>query len=1459
MSLAGRVAFNSRRTFDALRATRVGSGRTLKRRTLKDLRSRLDRATVALDSRIWPENRLILWPRTLESNRTAGKQARPMQLLPSSLHATPLEIPDHELIRRVGQGSYGEVWLARNVFGTYRAVKIIERSAFSDARPFEREFGGIKRFEPISRTHPGFVSILHVGRNQALGYFYYIMELADDVSSGQLIQPDTYGPRTLGSDLARRTRLPLTECLQIGLALTAALKHLHKHSLVHRDIKPANIVFINGGPRLADIGLVAAISEAATSLGTSGYAPPEETGSPSADLYSLGKVLYEISTGQGPERFPELPTELNAPSDLDLFARFNELVLRACDNNPQKRFPSAEAMTVALSQCQRTAPGVVPPDLNGPGVARAVAWSGQSERRLLTVLVINISTTVRADPEEARSFMDACLQAIRPVVQRYEGTVAQVLSDGVIASFGGAVACEDHARRGAHAALEIRQALEAQRSELRHKYHFGFELRMGLDTGLAITIRGGLDCLPVGDAVTRASWVTNLGGPGQLSITEETWKAVRDYFVIRSSGQHSSRGHAAEVEVYEVVAAREMRSRIEVGMESGLTPFVGRAKELALLHEGLADARAGRGRIALLAGEPGVGKSRLLLEFKRSVSDNEVCWLAGRSISFGSQMAYLPIIDLLRRLFGIEAADELDSIRARVEAQVQTLGEELQPALPFLKHLLSIEPCEEGVLEMEAQQRRVKTFEALRNLVLRNAQLRPVILVIEDLHWIDRTSEDFLVSLADSLSMAPVLMLLSYRPGYRVPFPERSFIARLTLQPLSAEESLAVARQTLTVTTLPDEVRKLVIAKAEGNPFFVEEMIKSLVEAGALQSLPGIDPASNTVSSLQVPDTIQDVIMSRIDRLEDAPRKALQLASVIGREFAVNLLETIADLSEPLAESLQKLKNLELIYERSVFPEYTCFFKHALTQEVAYNSLLLQRRKELHCLVAAAIEELHANRLPEFYGLLAYHYERGEEWERALEYLRRAAERCRGVGAHREEAFQLTRAMSIAQRLGQSALATDLRGQRGTAWVRVGLWREARPDLEAALAELPVENAGRRAEVLASLAGAYFWGLDTLGMQRCAVDGHALAEKAGRDDLAAELLAWLGAAQQSLGDLAAATDFFERALARGGGYSSAALAMYPLNLYFHGHLSEAVERARESALTCQSLSDMFAATFGHPHLGLALAACGRYSEAARVFEEAKQLGLKHEVWTFLARAVAMSAGFHLELFDFQGNELLAEEARERARSAGFNPSLVSANIDLVFNFARRGEIARAQRLEEETTTVAAQIGGWHQWLWALRLKQARAELAYARGDWSEALRWAEDAISASRARGRRKYVAVGLETRGKALVSLGRKTEAIADLRNALQMARLMGDPALLLRAATTLLATEGDDALLSEARATARKILAELPTEEMRRHFEAAEPVRLLGPNIRPGVPPPAGLPGALGTLNDYEIKTTS
>jgi hypothetical protein len=252
-------------------------------------------------------------------------------------------IPDHELLGRVGRGSYGEVWLARGVTGAYRAVKVVQRGSFSSDRPYDREFSGILKFEPVSRTHPGLVSILHVGRNHAAGHFYYVMEVADDVRTGQAIEPGQYLPKTLGEWL-KQGPLPLTECIRVGLALSDALTHLHGANLVHRDIKPSNIIFVDGLPKLADIGLVTDIGEKATFVGTEGYIPPEGPGSPGADLFSLGRVLYEVSTGQRCEEFPELPTDFRQRPDAELFARFNAVVLKACDPRPAHRHETAREL-----------------------------------------------------------------------------------------------------------------------------------------------------------------------------------------------------------------------------------------------------------------------------------------------------------------------------------------------------------------------------------------------------------------------------------------------------------------------------------------------------------------------------------------------------------------------------------------------------------------------------------------------------------------------------------------------------------------------------------------------------------------------------------------------------------------------------------------------------------------------------------------------------------------------------------------------------------------------------------------------------------------------------------------------------------------------------------------------------------------------------------------------------------
>ena len=273
----------------------------------------------------------------------SGQNAPP----PANLQVTPV-VSDHALIRLIGKGSSGEVWLARSVLGTYRAIKIVYAHAFKHRRPFDREFAGILKFEPVSRLHDGLVDILQVGHNEAAGYFYYVMELADDITSGPAINPETYVCRTLAHDLARHKRLPVAECVRLAAAAASALGFLHRNSLIHRDVKPSNIIFVNGFPKLADIGLVTAMAEDKAYVGTEGFIPPEGPGTVRADIYSLGKVLYEISTGNDRLQYPELPPDLGkSAEDRDLI-QFNKIVLRACRNLPRDRFRTAEELMKAL-------------------------------------------------------------------------------------------------------------------------------------------------------------------------------------------------------------------------------------------------------------------------------------------------------------------------------------------------------------------------------------------------------------------------------------------------------------------------------------------------------------------------------------------------------------------------------------------------------------------------------------------------------------------------------------------------------------------------------------------------------------------------------------------------------------------------------------------------------------------------------------------------------------------------------------------------------------------------------------------------------------------------------------------------------------------------------------------------------------------------------------------------------
>jgi class 3 adenylate cyclase/tetratricopeptide (TPR) repeat protein len=649
----------------------------------------------------------------------------------------------------------------------------------------------------------------------------------------------------------------------------------------------------------------------------------------------------------------------------------------------------------------------------------------QGERKLVTVLFADVSgftaLSEKLDPEDVHRLMNGAFELMLGAIHRFEGTVNQFLGDGLMALFGAPLAHEDHAQRAVHAALDIQHALHDYREQLGRDRGIDFRMRIGLNTGLVVVGAIGdnlrMDYTAVGDTTNLAARMQQLAQPGQIVIAEPTHRLVHDYFDARSLGSVTVKNRQEPVGAWEVVRARGLLTRLEAQAARGLTPFVGREPELAAMERAFCLAKMGRGQVVFVVGEAGVGKSRLLLEFKRRLERETITWVEGPCISFGQAIPFFPVIEMLKRNFRLQDSNSETEIITSVDRGLAFLGGTAAAVAPYLKYLLSVNPGDPAVATMEPTQRRARIFDALSQITLRGSQRRPIIMLIEDLHWIDPASEEFLKFLADSLAGAAVLLILTYRPGYDQPFGDRTYYSRIALQPLSAEESARMARDLLHATDLPDEIRSIVSRKAEGNPFFLEEILRSLVEIGAIRHDDGRYVLARSAGEVHVPDTIHDVIMARIDRLADEQKRTIQVASVIGREFTLRLLKRVSDIREQVERCLAELKGLEFVYEKILFPDPEYTFKHALTHDVAYASILHSRRKELHALIGRAMEEVYADRLEEHLEELAHHFGLGEVWDKASRYLRQAGAKAVALCADREAVGLYERALAALDHL----------------------------------------------------------------------------------------------------------------------------------------------------------------------------------------------------------------------------------------------------------------------------------------------------------------------------------------------------------------------------------------------------------------------------------------------------------
>jgi class 3 adenylate cyclase/predicted ATPase len=653
----------------------------------------------------------------------------------------------------------------------------------------------------------------------------------------------------------------------------------------------------------------------------------------------------------------------------------------------------------------------------------------EGERKQVTVLFADMKGSMElladCDPEEARKLLDPVIEHMMEAVHRYEGTVSNLMGDGIMALFGAPLAHEDHAVRACYAALRMQESVKRYADGVRRTEGVPIQIRVGLNSGQVVVGAIGndlkMDYTAIGQTVHLASRMEQMAMPGSILMTPDALRLAEGYVQVKSLGSVNVKGMNESVEVHELTGAGPARSRLQAAAARGLTRFIGRTAEFETLCQALDRARAGRGQMVALVGEPGVGKSRLFWEFTHSRRTADWLILESGSVSYGKATAYLPVIDLLKAYFAIEDRDDVRKIREKVTGKLLTLDKSLEPTLPAFLVLLDVTVEDEQWQNLDPPQRRQRTLDAVKRLLLRESQVQPLVLVFEDLHWIDSETQAVLDSLAESLPTARMLLLVNYRPEYQHSWGSKTYYSQLRIDPLPPASAGELLQALLgdDASLLP--VKPLLIERTEGNPFFLEESVRTLVETNFLTGERGNYRLAKPIRSTQVPATVQAVLAARIDRLPAEEKRLLQSAAVVGKDVPFVLLQAIAGQSDQeLRHGLTRLQSAEFIYETSLFPEIEYTFKHALTHEVAYGSVLQERRRALHARIVEAIEKLYFERLTEQVERLAHHTVRAELWEAAVEYLHQAGNKAAARSATQEATAYFEQALDALARLPES-------------------------------------------------------------------------------------------------------------------------------------------------------------------------------------------------------------------------------------------------------------------------------------------------------------------------------------------------------------------------------------------------------------------------------------------------------
>jgi class 3 adenylate cyclase/tetratricopeptide (TPR) repeat protein len=1114
----------------------------------------------------------------------------------------------------------------------------------------------------------------------------------------------------------------------------------------------------------------------------------------------------------------------------------------------------ASSPTVPLSggDFQARLPSYTPKHLAEKILTSRSALEG--ERRQVTVLFTDVAgftpLAEKLDPEDVHRIMDRCFEIITTEVHRFEGTINQYTGDGVMALFGAPIAHEDGPRRAVHAALGIQRALGDYGKELKVQGGPDLQMRIGINTGLVVVGRIGddlrMDYTAVGDTTNLAARMQQVARPGSVVVTEATHRAISSFFETLDLSEVSVKGHTP-ARAWEVLRPRLRRSRFEESVERGLTPLVGRVHEVATLLERFGDVKAGRGQVVFISGDAGIGKSRLLLEFRRRLAETgeTVTWLEGQCISFGQSIPFLPLLDQLRENFSIEEFDGEPEIIAKVEHGMRRMGQ-LEAYIPYVRYLLSVDPGDPAVAGMDAPARRKGVLEAMRAMALRGAAIRPIVFVFEDLHWIDASTEEHLNALMGSVAGAPIMIVLTYRVGYNPPFGSRSFYTTLTLHTLSEAEALDMAGLVLGTDQFPAELKAALIDKAEGVPLFVEEVAKTLLDLGVLRRENGGLRMVKGMGEVSVPETMQGIIMARLDRLGDDGKRTVQLASVIGRQFLQRLLERIAGLSGKLEGLLQELKVLEIIYEQGLLPEPAYIFKHAVIQDVAYNSLLKERRRELHRAVGGAIEELYPDRLADHYQELAHHFVNGEDWPKAFEYLIRSGDRAKDAFANQTALDSYAKALEVASRVSPPLAPRrimDIYQRRGQVWRLMSRPPDAIAELDRMLAmarEVGDRFAEAQALVDLSLAHWLSFSAEHVPLTKSfAEEALQIGREIRDEEVVAKSLAYLGLVYQMDGDLVRGDEKLEESLriSEAHGFKDAIaqdLTWLGAHAGWRGEFRKAIPLCRRAEETARGNHDGLSELIALAFRCLALIGLGEYGQGLTVINEGMSLARERETVWVNGRLTNSLGWLYQELGDFRRSTELNRESQELGHRIKNQNVEVSALINIGYDHFHLGETDKALAvLEDSLARVEKSAFGAHRWRWAMHLATYLAEALLALGRPEQALLQADKALLGARATGSLKYAGKAHLLRGRIALAGGDGASGEIELREALDVARRIEYPNLVWPAAHGLalaLASRAERERAARSKGDEVQTLAALAADTIRSIADRAPEATLRG-----------------------------